>query len=99
MQKTDDTLVGFIISVCLHAAVLLVFILSGWLSSTAVLPEAKGEPVVASVMISAADIKRAQKSIREAEAAPPPAKKTKKKPIVAAEPPPEAASDEGDSLY
>lgn len=72
MQKTDDTLVGFIIAVCLHAAVLLVFILSGWLSSTAVLPEAKGEPVVASVMISAADIKRAQKSIREAEAAPPP---------------------------
>jgi colicin import membrane protein len=83
MQKTNDTLVGFIIAVCLHAALLLVFMLSGWLSSTAVLPEAKGEPVQASVMISAADIKRAQKSIRESEAAPPP------KPAQALQPQPE----------
>lgn len=83
MQKTDDTLVGLIIAVCLHAAVLLVFIFSDWLSRKAVLPEAKGEPVVASVMISAADIKRAQKSIRESEAAPPP------KPAQAIQPKPE----------
>lgn len=72
MQRTNDTLVGFIIAVCLHAALLFVFIVSGWLSETAVMPEAKGEPVQASVMISAADIKRAQKSIRDSEAAPPP---------------------------
>jgi colicin import membrane protein len=83
MQKANDTLVGFIIAVCMHAALLVVFILSGWLSSTAVLPEAKGEPVQASVMISAADIKRAQKSIRESEAAPPP------KPAQAVQPQPE----------
>ena len=60
MQRSNDTLIGFIIAVALHAALLLVFFLSGWLSSTAVLPEAKGEPVVASVMISVADINRAQ---------------------------------------
>lgn len=83
MQRTNDTLIGFVIAVCLHAGLMLVFILSGWLSTTAVLPEAKGEPVVASVMISAADIKRAQKSIREAEAAPPP------KPAQAIQPKPE----------
>lgn len=83
MQRTDDTLIGFIIAVSLHAVVLLVFFFSGWLSSTAVLPEARGEPVVASVMISAADIRRAQKSIREAEAAPPP------KPAQAVQPKPE----------
>jgi colicin import membrane protein len=52
-------------------------------STAAVLPEAKGEPVIASVMISAADIKRAQKSIRESEAAPPP------KPAQAIQPIPE----------
>lgn len=72
MQNNNDTFIGFIIAVALHAALLLVFFLSGWLSSTAVLPEAKGEPVQATMMISAADIKRAQKSIRESEAAPPP---------------------------
>jgi len=83
MQRSNDTLIGFIIAVALHAALLLVFFLSGWLSSTAVLPEAKGEPVVASVMISAADINRAQKSIRESEAAPPP------KPAQAIQPKPE----------
>jgi colicin import membrane protein len=83
MQRTNDTLIGFIIAVCLHAALMLVLIFSGWLSSTAVLPEAKGEPVVASVMISAADIKRAQKSIRESEATPPP------KPAQAIQPKPE----------
>lgn len=83
MQRSNDTFIGFIIAVALHAALLLVFFLSGWISSTAVLPEAKGEPVVASVMISAADIKRAQKSIRESEAAPPP------KPAQAVQPTPE----------
>ena len=83
MQRSNDTFIGFIIAVALHAALLLVFFLSGWISSTAVLPEAKGEPVVASVMISAADIKRAQKSIRESEAAPPP------KPAQAIQPTPE----------
>jgi len=83
MQRSNDTFIGFIIAVALHAALLLVFFLSGWISSTAVLPEAKGEPVVASVMISAADIKRAQKSMRESEAAPPP------KPAQAVQPTPE----------
>ncbi len=83
MQRSNDTFIGFIIAVALHAALLLVFFLSGWISSTAVLPEAKGEPVVASVMISAADIKQAQKSIRESEAAPPP------KPAQAVQPTPE----------
>ena len=83
MQRTNDTFIGFIIAVALHAALLLVFFLSGLLSSTAVMPESKGEPVVASVMISAADIKRAQKSISESEAAPPP------KPAQAIQPKPE----------
>lgn len=83
MQRTNDTLIGFITAIGLHGLVLLIFIFSGWLSSTAVLPEAKGEPVVASVMISAADIKRAQKSIRESEVAPPP------KPAQAIQPTPE----------
>lgn len=72
MQQSNDTLIGFIVAIGLHAMVLLVFVLSGLISSTAVKPEAKGEPVQASVMISAADIKRVQKSIRESEAAPPP---------------------------
>jgi colicin import membrane protein len=70
MQRSNDTLIGFMIAVVLHAALLLVFYLSDWLSITTVMPESKGEPVMASVMISAADIKRAQKSIRESEAAP-----------------------------
>ena len=83
MQRTNDTLIGFIIALALHAALLLVFFLSGWLSSTAVLMEAKGDPVVASVMISAADIKRAQKAISQSEAAPPP------KPSQALQPKPE----------
>ena len=72
MQQNNDTLIGFIIAIGLHALVLLVFILSGLISTTVVSPESKGEPVQASVMISAADIKRAQKSIQESEAAPPP---------------------------
>ena len=72
MQQSNDTLIGFIIAIGLHALVLLVFILSGLISTTVVSPESKGEPVQASVMISAADIKRAQKSILESEAAPPP---------------------------
>ncbi len=83
MQQSNDNLIGFIIAISMHAALLLIFFLSGLLSSTAVLPEAKGEPVQASVMISAADIKRAQKSIRESEAAPPP------KPAQAIQPKPE----------
>jgi len=72
MQQSNDTLIGFIIAIGLHALVLLVFILSGLISTTVVSPESKGEPVQASVMISAADIKRAQKSMLESEAAPPP---------------------------
>ncbi len=72
MQQSNDTLIGFIIAIGLHALVLLMFILSGLISTTVVSPESKGEPVQASVMISAADIKRAQKSIQESEAAPPP---------------------------
>jgi colicin import membrane protein len=83
MQKNNDTLVGFVIAICLHALLLLVFFLSGLFSNTAALPEAKGEPVVASVMISAADIQRAQKSIRQSKAAPPP------KPAQATQPIPE----------
>ncbi|MEO6173067.1 MAG: cell envelope integrity protein TolA [Arenimonas sp.] len=71
MQQSNDTLIGFIIAIGLHAMVILIFVLSGLLSTTAVMQEAKGEPVQASVMISAADIKRMQKSIRESEAAPP----------------------------
>jgi len=47
------------------------------------MPEAKGDPVVASVMISAADIKRVQKAISQSEAAPPP------KPSQAVQPKPE----------
>lgn len=72
MQQSNDYLIGFIVAIGMHVALLLIFFLSGLLSSTAVLPEAKGEPVQASVMISAADIKRVRKSIRESEAAPPP---------------------------
>ncbi len=83
MQRSNDTLTGFIFALALHAALLLVFFLSGWLSSTAVAPEAKGDPVVASVMISAADIKRAQKAISQSEAAPPP------RPAQAVQPKPE----------
>jgi colicin import membrane protein len=83
MQQSNDTLIGFIIAIGLHALVLLVFILSGLISATVVSPETKGEPVVASIMISAADIKRVQKSIRESEAAPPP------KPAQAIQPKPE----------
>lgn len=83
MQQSNDNLIGFIIAISMHAALLLIFFLSGLLSSTAVLPEAKGEPVQASVMISAADIKRAQKSVLESEAAPPP------KPAQAVQPKPE----------
>ncbi|MGH8108835.1 MAG: cell envelope integrity protein TolA [Arenimonas sp.] len=83
MQQSNDNLIGFIIAIGMHAALLLIFFLSGLISSTAVLPEAKGEPVQASVMISAADIKRAEKSIRESEAAPPP------KPSQAVQPTPE----------
>ncbi len=91
MQRSNDTFVGFIIATALHAALVLVFFLSGWLSSTVVLTEAKGEPVMASVMISAADIKRAQKSIRESEAAPPP------KPAQAIQPKPEPSPQTSDT--
>lgn len=83
MQQSNDTLIGFIIAIGMHAALLLIFFLSGLLSSKAVLPEAKGEPVQASVMISAADIKRARKSVSDSEAAPPP------KPAQAVQPTPE----------
>lgn len=92
MQQRNDAWIGFITAMCLHAALLLVFMLSGWLSSTAVQPEAKGEPVSASVMISAADIQRAQKSIRESEAAPPPA------PAQAIQPKPEPSPQTSESL-
>jgi colicin import membrane protein len=83
MQERHFTRDGIILSVCLHLGMLLTFFISGLLPNKTALTEAKGEPVQASVMISAADIKRAQKAISESEAAPPP------KPAQALQPKPE----------
>jgi colicin import membrane protein len=83
MQESKFTRDGIILSVCLHLGVLLTLIISGLLPNKTVAPESKGDPVQASVMISAADIKRAEKSIRDSKAAPPP------KPAQALQPVPE----------
>jgi len=83
MQRNNDTLIGIVVALCLHGLVVFLFVLSSLFSMAVVEPEAKGEPVQASVMISAADIKLAQKSIRESVAAPPP------KPAQASQPTPE----------
>lgn len=69
MQRTDDTLVGIVVALCLHGLVVLLFVLSNLFSVAANQPEAKGEPVLASAMISTADIRRAESTIRESEAA------------------------------
>jgi colicin import membrane protein len=83
MQERNFTRDGIILSVCLHLGILLTFLISGWLPDSTVLPESKGEPVQASVMISAADIARAERAIRDSKAAPPP------KPAEALQPKPE----------
>ncbi len=83
MQESHFTRDGIIFSVCLHLGMLLTFFISGLLPNKTTVTEAKGEPVQASVMISAADIRRAQKAISESEAAPPP------KPAQAIQPTPE----------
>lgn len=72
MERTDDTLVGIVTALSLHGVLVILFVLSNLFSSDVPLPDGNGEPVTASIMISATDIRRLQKSIHESEAVPPP---------------------------